>query len=45
MAERMLPEECLNDMEKTFEKTNNSTVNNEYFEKYLKMVEELSEIY
>jgi len=45
MAEKMLPEECLNNMGTTFEKTNYSTVNNEYFDKYLKMVEEMNLIY
>lgn len=42
MAERMLPGRVLDKMDNTFEQTNSTTENNEYFDVYLTMVEELS---
>ncbi len=45
MAERILPEVVKDAMTEDFEHTNATTVNNEYFDKYLKMVDELSDIY
>ncbi len=39
MAERILPHNVLDKLNETFENTNTGTRNNEYFDKYLKMVE------
>lgn len=45
MAERILPSTVGLVMSESFEKTNSSTVNNEYHDKYLKLVEDFSRIY
>ena len=45
MAERMLPESILETMSQDFEEANLATTNNEYHDKYLKMVDELSSLY
>ncbi|HEY6913606.1 MAG TPA: hemerythrin domain-containing protein [Paludibacter sp.] len=45
MAERLLPDAVKEAMAENFEETNSTTVDNEYFDKYLKMVDELSDIY
>jgi hypothetical protein len=45
MAEKMLPEIVLESMSVDFETTNKTTVDNEYTDKYLKMVEQLSSLY
>ena len=45
MAQRILPSNVVLAMTKQFETTNSSTVENEYFDKYLKRVDELSAIY
>ena len=45
MAERMLPEKHTETMSLNFEEANLATTNNEYHDKYLKMVDELSSIY
>jgi hemerythrin-like domain-containing protein len=45
MAERLLPAEVKSAMTKNFEETNLTTINNEYFDKYLKLVDELSAVY
>jgi hemerythrin-like domain-containing protein len=45
MAERLLPTDVKSEMTNNFEKANASTINNEYHDKYLKMVEELSTLY
>lgn len=45
MAEKMLPAPVKSAMIVNFEATNQSTINNEYFDKYLKLVDELSVIY
>lgn len=45
MAERLLPGKILKAMSENFEAANTATTNNEYFDKYLKMVNELSRIY
>lgn len=45
MAERLLPPAVKEAMTGNFEETNSTTVDNEYFDKYLKMVDELSDIY
>ena len=45
MAERMLPDNVDDDMTNQFELINVNTPENEYHDKYLKMVDELSEIY
>ncbi|MFZ4583384.1 MAG: hemerythrin domain-containing protein, partial [Paludibacter sp.] len=45
MAERMLPESVLDSMSLDFVEANLATTNNEYHDKYLKMVDELSSIY
>lgn len=45
MAERMLPGDILLTMSENFEEAKIATSNNEYFDKYLKMVDELSNIY
>jgi hemerythrin-like domain-containing protein len=45
MAQRILPENIVSAMTVQFETTNSSTVENEYFDKYLKRVDELSAIY
>lgn len=45
MAERILPATVGTEMAASFEKTNASTAGNEYFDKYLKLVDELSVIY
>ena len=45
MAERILPTSVRLAMSESFEKTNSSTVDNEYYDKYLKLVDELSIIY
>ena len=45
MAERMLPGIVLDTMSQDFEEANLATTNNEYHDKYLKMVDELSSIY
>ena len=45
MAQRILPSNVVLAMTEQFETTNSSTVENEYFDKYLKRVDELSAIY
>ena len=45
MAEKMLPKIVLESMSVDFEITNKTTVDNEYTDKYLKMVEQLSSLY
>jgi hemerythrin-like domain-containing protein len=45
MAERMLPVSILETMSLDFEEANLATTNNEYHDKYLKMLDELSSIY
>lgn len=45
MAEEIIPENVIEDMTRNFEVTNTSTVNNEYYEVYLKSVSEYSEKY
>lgn len=45
MAERMLPGSILETMSLDFEEANLATANNEYHDKYLKMVDELNNIY
>ena len=45
MAEKMLPEIVLESMSVDYETTNKTTVDNEYTDKYLKMVEQLSSLY
>jgi Uncharacterized conserved protein len=45
MAERLLPESALGDMKERFENINISTLQNEYHDKYIKMVEEYGRIY
>lgn len=45
MAERILPGNILLAMSENFEDANTATTNNEYFDKYLKMVDELGSIY
>jgi len=45
MAERLLPANVQSQMTDNFEKANASTIDNEYHDKYLKMVEELSTLY
>lgn len=45
MADRLLPADVKSAMTDNFEKTNLTTINNEYHDKYLKMVDELSSIY
>ena len=45
MADRLLPADIKSAMTDNFEKTNLTTINNEYHDKYLKMVDELSSIY
>lgn len=45
MAERMLPTSVEESMNTQFEKINQTTPQNEYHDKYIKMVETLSEIY
>lgn len=45
MAEKILPEACLNNIWQKFEETDNSVNNSEYSGKYLNMVEELSKVY
>ena len=45
MAEQMLPATVGLQMSTSFEETNASTINNEYFDKYLKLVDEMSAIY
>ncbi|MBC8342453.1 MAG: hemerythrin domain-containing protein [Bacteroidetes bacterium] len=45
MAERILPTDLQTEMAENFENSNASTSNNEYFDKYLKLVDELSAIY
>ncbi|OIP81304.1 MAG: hypothetical protein AUK44_10220 [Porphyromonadaceae bacterium CG2_30_38_12] len=45
MAERLLPANVKSEMSNNFKKANTSTVDNEYHDKYLKMVEELSTLY
>jgi hemerythrin-like domain-containing protein len=45
MAERILPPTVGAEMKQSFEMTNATTVDNEYYDKYLKMVDELSAIY
>ena len=45
MAERVVPASVLAGMSMDFDQTNHTTINNEYFDKYLKLVDELSAIY
>jgi len=45
MAERILPANIKLAMSENFKENNSATIDNEYFEKYLKLVEELSLIY
>ena len=45
MAERMLPETIVNDIRSQFEQINESTPQNEYHDKYIRMVDEFSKIY
>lgn len=45
MAERLLPANVKSAMTEKFEETNLTTINNEYFDKYLKLVDELSAVY
>lgn len=45
MSERILPANVQASMSEIFDRTNASTVNNEYFDKYLKLVNQLSVIY
>ena len=45
MSERILPANVQASMSEIFDKTNASTVNNEYFDKYLKLVNQLSVTY
>lgn len=45
MAERILPADVKIGITENFEETNLTTINNEYFDKYLKLVDELSAIY
>lgn len=45
MAERILPDNVDNDMTNQFELINVNAPQNEYHDKYIKMVDELSEIY
>jgi hypothetical protein len=45
MAERLLPADVKSAMTENFEEKNLTTINNEYFDKYLKLVDELSAVY
>jgi len=45
MSERILPANVMSAMSDDFEKSNATTLNNEYHDKYLKLVEEFSNIY
>ena len=45
MAEQILPANIKLAMSENFKETNSATIENEYFDKYLKLVAELSEIY
>ncbi|MDD4991942.1 MAG: hemerythrin domain-containing protein [Paludibacter sp.] len=45
MAERLLPADVKSAMTENFEETNLTTVDNEYFDKYMKLVDELSAVY
>lgn len=45
MAERLLPADVKSAMTENFEETNQTTLNNEYFDKYLKLVDKLSAVY
>jgi len=45
MSERILPANVLSAMSDNFEKSNATTLNNEYHDKYLKLVEDFSNIY
>lgn len=45
MAERILPANIKLAMSENFKETNSATIENEYFDKYLKLVEEFSTIY
>jgi len=45
MSERIMPVNVLSAMSDDFEKSNAKTPNNEYYDKYLKLVEDFSEIY
>lgn len=45
MSERILPAHVLSAMSDDFEKSNANTFENEYYDKYLKLVEEFSNIY
>lgn len=45
MAEKALPLNILEKMCESFELKNSSTINNEYYDKYLRMANELSDIY
>jgi hemerythrin-like domain-containing protein len=45
MAENFIPENILKTMAEDFEESNTTTMNNEYFDKYLKLVDEFSLIY
>jgi hemerythrin-like domain-containing protein len=45
MSERILPANVLSAMSDDFEKSNANTFENEYYDKYLKLIEEFSSIY
>jgi len=45
MAGRIVPETILQSMSADFDKANHTTRDNEYFDKYLKLVDELEKIY
>jgi len=45
LAENVLPIDTLNTMSESFEHKNNTTANNEYYDKYLRMAKEMSDKY
>lgn len=45
MAERLLPDNLKVEIAEEFENSQKSTLNNEYFDKYMKLVEDYSELY
>lgn len=45
MSERIIPADVFSAMSAEFEKSNATTLNNEYHDKYLKLVDDLSNIY
>lgn len=45
MAKRILPDNIQLTMSENFEKFNSSTIHNEYYDKYLELVDEFSKIY